>query len=438
MKRAWFLFALAACGKVASGGGDDNDPTITAISPDHGPAGGGVTVTVTGVRFDAEDPVVLVGSALATEVAVVSDTELTFTLPSGIEGSTVDVAVANQDGFAVSELAFTYNLAPTVLSVSPPLGRSVGGTRVTIIGRGFQTDDSGVPTVKLGGAEADDVQIVDDQTIMATTTPNTASDQPFVPLDVTVSNANGAGKLGGAYRTTAPGLIASDGRQIFWIDTETAQARFLSRVQGALLHACASNAAGVMFADGRREIDGNVELIKFDPLTGESESVGLTNDPGGVNRQVSGLLFIGTTLFGLDAAGNTDVRMLYSVNTATAALTPIGGALPVVRGHGLAVGSAPNTMIHLDHFTRADGSCPQPGICQLQTLTTGGSVSLGAVVRGTNAGKVAGLATVGGATYVNERDSSRLLRLDTATGAVTEVGIVSFFIRFFCATPPTF
>lgn len=69
-------------------------PTITAISPNRGPIGGGTTVTITGTNFTA-DAVVMFGDRAGTSVTVNSATSITVKTPSfpGILGGNVDVRV---------------------------------------------------------------------------------------------------------------------------------------------------------------------------------------------------------------------------------------------------------------------------------------------------------------------------------------------------------
>lgn len=89
-------------------------PTITAAgSPSTGPAAGGTTVTITGTNFvphldSANAPIVKFGNALATNVVVVSPTQITCTSPAGSIGS-VGITVINPDGRSVTRAAsFTY------------------------------------------------------------------------------------------------------------------------------------------------------------------------------------------------------------------------------------------------------------------------------------------------------------------------------------------
>ena len=77
--------------------------TVTGVSPARSLAGGGGTVTVTGLHFRSvlapfTPPPVSFGTVPAAGVACSSDTTCTATIPAGIEGSTVDVTVSVVDG----------------------------------------------------------------------------------------------------------------------------------------------------------------------------------------------------------------------------------------------------------------------------------------------------------------------------------------------------
>ncbi len=82
-------------------------PTVTAVSPSSGPAAGGTTITVTGTGFTGAIAV-HVGAANAT-FTVVSDTQLTATVPPGAAG-TVNVTVTGPGGTSATGTAdhFTY------------------------------------------------------------------------------------------------------------------------------------------------------------------------------------------------------------------------------------------------------------------------------------------------------------------------------------------
>ncbi|WP_216295900.1 IPT/TIG domain-containing protein, partial [Delftia acidovorans] len=96
-------------------------PTVTAISPTDGPAGGGTTVTITGTGFAAAPGTgaVRFGATNAT-YTINSNTQITATAPAGAAG-TVDVTVTTVGGSSATSAAdqFTYVAAPTLTSISP-------------------------------------------------------------------------------------------------------------------------------------------------------------------------------------------------------------------------------------------------------------------------------------------------------------------------------
>ena len=112
-------------------------PTVTAVSPSSGTTAGGTAVTITGANF-AVGATVTFGSTSATNVVVVSGTQITATTPAGNAGA-VTVTVSNPGGQSGALAgAFTYVAPPTVTSVSPTTGPVAGGTAVTITGTNFR------------------------------------------------------------------------------------------------------------------------------------------------------------------------------------------------------------------------------------------------------------------------------------------------------------
>lgn len=83
------------------------------------------------------------GAVEATNVQVVSATEITCDVPPGT--GTVDVIVTTDGGDATLAGAFTYAAAapvvapaPTLTSIDPATGPEDGGTTVTLTGTNFQ------------------------------------------------------------------------------------------------------------------------------------------------------------------------------------------------------------------------------------------------------------------------------------------------------------
>jgi hypothetical protein len=70
-------------------------PTATSVAPNHGPASGGTTVTISGTNLTGATAVTF-GSTNATSFTVNSETLITAVAPAGI--GTVDVTVTTPDG----------------------------------------------------------------------------------------------------------------------------------------------------------------------------------------------------------------------------------------------------------------------------------------------------------------------------------------------------
>ncbi len=190
-------------------------PTVTAVSPNSGPASGGTAVTITGNNFQAGAAVSFGGTA-ATNVTVATSTSITATTPAEAAG-TVNVVVTNSDSQSGTlSNGFTYtSLAPAVMSVSPNSGPVAGGTAVTITGTNFQAG----ATVSFGGIASTSVTVISGTSIKATTPADAAG---AVSVTVTDSNKQ-SGALNNGYTytpaadfaiaaaTLAPGTVAPGG-----------------------------------------------------------------------------------------------------------------------------------------------------------------------------------------------------------------------------------
>lgn len=95
-------------------------PLVTELSPTHGPAAGGTTVTIKGTGFTGATAVHF-GAALGVSLTVVNATELTAKAPAGTAGSTVDVTVTTPEGGTSGTVAadkYTYDVPTQTLSVT--------------------------------------------------------------------------------------------------------------------------------------------------------------------------------------------------------------------------------------------------------------------------------------------------------------------------------
>jgi hypothetical protein len=172
-------------------------PTVTSVAPTSGPVTGGTLVTVTGTGFQAGAQVLfgpsdgssdLTQDSSGAPVAVLSATSILVTAPAGIVGAT-NVVVLNPDGQSgalksSSAHPFTYTgTAPSITSVSPTSGSSLGGDSVTVNGAGFLPGAH----VDFGTAAGTAVTVSGDGTSLTVTTPAHAAG----PVTVKVTNQGG-------------------------------------------------------------------------------------------------------------------------------------------------------------------------------------------------------------------------------------------------------
>lgn len=160
--------------------------TVTRLTPDAGPTGGGQTVTITGTGFTA-DTTVSFGPNAGTDVVVNDDgTSLTVVTPLGTAGGTT-VTVATPGDTAT--LDYTY-VAPTVTNVSPASGPAAGGTTVVITGTGLGS----ATDVLFDGVSGTIVGTPTDTRIVVVTPPGVAG-----PADVVVVLPGDDAVLTGGY-----------------------------------------------------------------------------------------------------------------------------------------------------------------------------------------------------------------------------------------------
>jgi hypothetical protein len=117
----------AACG---DGSGPQAAPTVTAVSPNHGPLVGGTSVTITGTNFTNITGVTFGGAALLN-VTAVSQTQITGVTPPGPATGAQDVVVTSSNrgtGHCATCFSFTQFPGPLALQLlanadsSLPLG----------------------------------------------------------------------------------------------------------------------------------------------------------------------------------------------------------------------------------------------------------------------------------------------------------------------------
>src|SRR4051812_36945699 len=152
--------------RFAPSGSVDTAPRIVSLSPDNSRTSGGGTLTITGLNFrvapDGTQPVVTIGGATATSVAVVNPTTVTCVIPAGAAGLS-DVTVAEGSQSYTAPNAFTY-FGAAIVSVSPGYTPFGGGADVVIFGYNFIAG----ATIAFGGIAATNVVFIDSQHYSAT------------------------------------------------------------------------------------------------------------------------------------------------------------------------------------------------------------------------------------------------------------------------------
>ena len=444
--------ALAACGAVTVGN-KANEPTITSLSPDHGSVIGGTMVTMTGTNFASGTAYVLVGGHLATNTTVTSSTTITFVAPAGDqEGAIVDIELSTSNGLASKSQVFTYNFQPIVQSISPAGGKLTGGTMVTITGRGFMNENPGTPTVTIAGGTATGVQVTNDTTLTATVGAAAANTPPFVPVDVTVANANGSGTLAKAFSLTKQGLLVvgpslrcCGASNVTFVDPVAGSSIVISQTV-AHVKTCALSPSGQLFV--MTSPVGNSSTVArsletLDPLTGITTLVGplQTGAATPVAHNLNSLTFNNGTLFGVDTGnrspGGVATRLLYSVNTTNGQLTAIGAtAMAAAQSHAITSDDASNVFI-ADTITGT-----------LDTVnTTTGTRTAGRSMTGGVADSVKGLVNTGSGLFIASQNAPGNVTPTIysvtigATIVLTQVAQLTGSrdtIAGLCQTPPSF
>lgn len=184
----------------------NTSPTIVSVTPAIGKPAGGDIIRITGTNFRGPVRVLfrLPNQALPVEASVVSATETTIdvvtpgvNLGAGQELQASIIVITQAGTTSENRVertnAFTFRnerLTPSLFSITPNSGPVLGGTRVTLIGEGFQEPLQ----VLFDTAEARVVKVDFDRIIVDTPpareTPPTGSGAVTGSVSVTVRNLN--------------------------------------------------------------------------------------------------------------------------------------------------------------------------------------------------------------------------------------------------------
>ena len=180
-------------------------PTVSAVNPSGGPARGGTSVKVTGTGFTGATAVDFGASNPGASIDVLSPTRLTVTSPSG--SGTVNVSVTTPNGTGTKDSAFTYALTPTITSVAPSKGSTLGGTVVTIDGTNLASPSS----VTFGGN--DGTVTASSASSITVTTPAGAAGPA---VSVVVTTFGGSATDTGAFTYVTPVVTKPSTTQGYW------------------------------------------------------------------------------------------------------------------------------------------------------------------------------------------------------------------------------
>jgi hypothetical protein len=115
-----------------------------------------------------------------------ADAAIGTTVPTGLAGGSVSVAVYTAGGLRTNAVSFTINGAPAVTGVLPTVGPASGGTMVTVTGTGFAlASGHGTAQVFFGTVPARSVTVDSDTRLVATAPAGTGT------VDITVHTTYG-------------------------------------------------------------------------------------------------------------------------------------------------------------------------------------------------------------------------------------------------------
>ncbi|MBI1915171.1 MAG: IPT/TIG domain-containing protein [Planctomycetes bacterium] len=177
-------------------------PTVTALSPTSGSTGGGTVVILTGTNFTGTTGVKF-GAVPATIFFINSATTITAVAPSQA-AATVNVTVTTAAGTSATgagnQFTYTAAAAPSITSLSPNAGKTVGLIQLLINGSNL----SGATTVSFGGTAVSFLPV--SNTVLIATVPAHASGS--VSVTVTTPSGTSSGVTFTYSSNTAPTAAA--------------------------------------------------------------------------------------------------------------------------------------------------------------------------------------------------------------------------------------
>jgi subtilisin family serine protease len=137
-------------------------PALISINPNAGPASGGSTAVLMGTWLTGATSVTF-GGVPATSYTVDTPNQITAVIPAGAAGSAP--VVVTTPGGSGGGVSFNYIAAPTLASVSPASGTTLGGDTVTLTGTAL----TGATEVRFGSDAAASFSVTSATQITAVT-----------------------------------------------------------------------------------------------------------------------------------------------------------------------------------------------------------------------------------------------------------------------------
>ena len=127
--------------------------SIVAVVPSYGSTTGGTVVVVYGVSFESSVSASCVFGDVTVIALVVNSTAIECETPSVSMNSTVAVRIILDDiQLNMDDVFFTYRDQAVITTISPTYGTVSGGTKIKILGYGFQVSDISVCQFGSGGS----------------------------------------------------------------------------------------------------------------------------------------------------------------------------------------------------------------------------------------------------------------------------------------------
>jgi hypothetical protein len=345
---------------------DTGEMTITAITPNHGSANGGDTVTIDGSGFTAAGSVSFGGMLVPNaDRTFVNGNSIVVKTPPHVKGL-VDVTVTAQppsSGIYTKTVidGFTYDPAPPVIqSITPNRGLPAGGTAVTITGSSFEPG----ATVTIGGAALVNQQMVSPGAITGTTPAHALG-----AVDVVVTNPDTQTfTLAGGFTYAYPVLTLTPANPAVSRGTSLTMTVTTNMPQPGNTIVTLQTSSGLITAPASVTIPANASTATFDISAGPT----------------SGTVNLTATLPAALGSGFAQVTVVIPDSATITGFTPAfgpGGTSVTINGNrfsgasGVTFGGVNASSFTVINDTQMTAVAPAAGITGVICITTPGPLT---------------------------------------------------------------